>query len=285
MEHFFKTTVFGLLTKDIYSRQMDCSTHKYCINVRDEKKQYDTYAKTLDEADVYTDPSGAKEKCLVLPLMQGHLNCSYLVDDGLKHDLKDVLDFLKTGKRKLEAYVSKKEASWDIDYQMLPEPEDANVKSFQKVVYTLWVRLMKTLTEYRQASTAWIKPGPMPFFQDIRNKWKGNFSDFDITERLTFDATVKRVGQSCGNGKPTIDYYECSGNYNSLYFSSAKSYEKFVRKRGAPIIQPGRALLWPGLSLSHHISKTVPAWSMSGRYFAFVSNICFKYFVNLDCLT
>jgi hypothetical protein len=245
------------------------------------------HAKELDDADVYTDPHDSGKKCLALPLVQGHLNCSYLMEDGLWYDLEDILDFAKAGNTsgRIVSHMSKKEASWDIDYQMLPEPEETNVKSFEKVVYTLWVRLMKTLVEYRQASTAWIKPRPMPFFQDIRNKWKGNFSDFDITERLTFDATVKRVGQSCGNGKPTIDYFECSGSYNSLYFSSAKSYEKFVRKRGAPIIQPGQALLWPGLSLSHHISKTVPAWSMSSRYFAFVSNICFKYFVNLNCLT
>ena len=30
-------------------------------------------------------------------------------------------------------------------------------------------------------------------------------------------------------------------------------------------MQPRTALVWPGLSLQHHMRQSVPAWSMSGR--------------------
>lgn len=66
-------------------------------------------------------------------------------------------------------------------------------------------------------------------------------------------------------GNPTIKYYECSSRYNKIYFDAAQSFQKYARKRAAPIIQPMTALVWPGLSLQHHIGHSVPAWSRSSR--------------------
>jgi hypothetical protein len=125
--------------------------------------------------------------------------------------------------------------------------------------------MMKTLSSIKEASTVWIKPQPINFFQHNNYTWLNNFTDFDIKQRLEFDKTVRENKQSCEVGKPTIEYNDCSSSYNSIFFSAAKSFGMYARKRGPPIVKPGRAMIWPGLSIHHHVAHSVPAWSMSSR--------------------
>ena len=136
--------------------------------------------------------------------------------------------------------------------------------SYSKVAYVLWVRLMKALTSIQEASTAWVQPSSLPFF-DPSSSWLSNYTDFDISRHLRFDADVEKTGQSCDKGKPSIDYFQCSPRYNSLFFRSAQSFNRYARKRGPAVIQPKTALIWPGLSISHFLGNSVPAWSKSSR--------------------
>lgn len=138
------------------------------------------------------------------------------------------------------------------------------VTSYTKVAYVLWVRLMKALSSIKEASTAWVQPGPLPFFVNV-SSWVSDYADFDISAQIAFDATVQKMGQSCEEGKPSIEYRSCSPSYTSLYFSASQSFNRYARRRGPPVVKPRTALIWPGLTIAHHVSHSVPAWSMTNR--------------------
>lgn len=195
---------------------------------------------------------------------QGYFDCKFWLDEGFEYDVQDVASLAESGEQ-LKTYQSKQAVGWSVSKADVPSPSDRFTKSYSEVAYTLWVRLMKKLSQFRAASTAWVKPQPLPFFSDNREEWLDSFQDFDMVDRLQFDDTVRSKTQSCKDGNPTIEYYQCSSRYNRLYFDAAQNFQKYVRKRAAPIIRPGAALVWPGLSLQHHMGHSVPAWSKTGR--------------------
>ena len=186
------------------------------------------------------------------------------MDDGFEHDVQEVEELAASGKQ-LRTFQSKRDVGWSISKLSVPNLKDMHTKSYSNVAYTLWMRMMSRLSNSRAASTAWIKPQALPFFSHNRDEWLSEFQDFDMSGRIKFDQSVKSSTQNCKDGNPTINYYECSSQYNKLYFDAAQSFQKYARKRAAPIIQPKTALVWPGLSLQHHVGHSVPAWSRSSR--------------------
>lgn len=259
----FYSKIYQIISEDIVSRKFQCPAGSLepCFNVRVGKKAYETTVRQVDASVNYADEQG-NQVCLALPLVQGFIDCKYWMRDGLRAEVEEVAA-LKG--RRLTTFQSKKELSWEVDETLIPDASSPHVKSFSKVAYTIWVRLMKALLSNRESATAWIKPKPLPFFQHSRAEWLIRYQDFDISRHLSFDEAVRKVGQSCEPDKPIIDYKTCSSSYNSLFFSAGSAFDKFARKRGAPIVQPGTALLWPGLSLAHHLGQSVPAWSRSRR--------------------
>jgi hypothetical protein len=93
---------------------------------------------------------------------------------------------------------------------MVPELGDGFTKDYAKVAYTLWVRMMNQLSTVRAASAAFVKPQPLPFFSHNKQGWLRNFTQFDMVQRLSFDAALAKSTQSCKDGNPTIEYFECS---------------------------------------------------------------------------
>ena len=171
--------------------------------------------------------------------------------DGLKYDLEDVLATLDSGER-FTTFHTKQEVAWTPSRSYLPtvSPDADYITSYSQVAYTLWVRLMKTLSSIKEASTAWVQPASLPFYDNSSSPysaWVGNYTDFDISSQLAFDDSVKKLGQSCEVGKPSIEYRQCSERYNQLFFSAAQSFNRYARRRGPVVVQPRTALIWPGL--------------------------------------
>lgn len=131
-------------------------------------------------------------------------------------------------------------------------------------MYTLWVRFMQLLSTNQDLSTAWAKPVLLPFFQDDVD-YLQRFQGFSLATKLTTEKNIEDYGNDCESDKPIIKYDQCSERFISLWKESAKSMDQHVRKRG-PAIIPGRAaLIWPGLSLSHFLANSIPAWNAHAR--------------------
>ena len=160
--------------------------------------------------------------------MTGYIDCKFWMSDGLKYDIEDIMPLAIKGES-FKTFQKKEDVGWSVDKYLIPSPETPFVTSYSEVSYTLWIRLMKTLLQFRESSTAWIKPAPLPFFQHHAKDWIGNFSEFDISRHLKFESDVKKTGQSCGNGEPTIDYRQCSSRYTSLYGSASDAFELYAR--------------------------------------------------------
>jgi hypothetical protein len=197
------------------------------------------------------------------------------MQDGIRFDINDVSQLIESGESLL-TYHTKQKVAWSPSQAFMPSIDDAtqtyimddDSSAYYRVAYVLWVRLMKTLSSIEEASTAWVQPGNLPFSSNDTQTmppWVSKYTGFDISAQVAFDANVKKVGQNCKEGSPTIEYRQCSPNYNLLYFGASRSFNRYVRRRGPPIIQPKTALLWPGLTITHHLSNSVPAWSNSSR--------------------
>lgn len=110
--------------------------------------------------------------------------------------MQDVAALADSGEQ-LKTYQSKKDVGWSVSKASVPSLNERFTRSYSDVAYTLWVRLMKKLSQFRAASTAWVKPQPLPFFSHNREEWLNSFQDFDMVDRLRFDETVRSKTQSC----------------------------------------------------------------------------------------
>lgn len=214
--------------------------------------------------DFFTSiPSKKDQRCLRLATVKGLLECRYMMGDGLLDDAKDVLH--QNNSRVLKTFATGRSLGWMVEKRMVPDTSKEATTSLSKVVYTLWVRLVLALLRSSDASTAWIKPRPINFFEQYAQHWKAQKWEFNIINRLKHDRRIRENGQNCEDDKPRIQYRKCSASFNSIYFSAASSFEKYARKHAATIIPAGSALIWPGLSLRHKLGRSVAAWSMSDR--------------------
>jgi hypothetical protein len=123
---------------------------------------------------------------------------------------------------------------------------------------------MHLLSNNQDLSAVWAKPVPLPFFQNDA-QYLQRFTGFSLATKLKTEEVIEEYGNDCDSGKPVIRYDQCSNNFISLWQESAKSMDQHVRRRG-PAIVPGRAaLIWPGLSLSHFLKNSIPAWNAHVR--------------------
>jgi hypothetical protein len=214
--------------------------------------------------------------CFVLGVVRGDLDCKFWYRDGLGADIRAVQELDAS---QLLTAVRKKPAPWTIyASQLFPPLEELSTKadgttmlqpvmhtkSYTKVVNTLWVRFMHTLTTSPKFSAAFAKPEPLPFFQNDADYLR-SFQSFDLVQKLGIERAIQEFGSKCESSSPIIKYNDCSESFNQLWKESAASMDSHVRKKGPPIIPKRTALIWPGLSLSHFLHDAIPAWSLQGR--------------------
>jgi hypothetical protein len=123
---------------------------------------------------------------------------------------------------------------------------------------------MHTLSSNAELSTTWGKPVPLPFFQN-NTEYLKRFQSFSLATQLKTEESIEEYGNDCSLDSPVIKYDQCSANFITLWRESAKSMNEHIRRQG-PVVVPGRAaLIWPGLSLSHFLQNSIPAWSTHTR--------------------
>jgi hypothetical protein len=123
---------------------------------------------------------------------------------------------------------------------------------------------MQHITSNAAFSAAWIHPVPLPFFQNDA-EYLGNFTGFDLSAKLDTEKNIAAKGNTCNKNSPIIKYDRCSDKFNSLWFEAARSTASHLRKQGPAVISGRTALIWPGLSVSHFLGDSIPAWSIHRR--------------------
>ena len=123
---------------------------------------------------------------------------------------------------------------------------------------------MSILSSNKQLSALWARPVPLQFFQDDKEYLK-RFVTFDLSSKLATEKAIAERGNRCEKTDPVIDYNSCSEHFIDLWREAGASMRRHVRFQGPPVLHPRTALVWPGLSLSHFLSDSVPAWSMHVR--------------------
>ena len=193
--------MYNLLSSDVRKTIFECEpgfAEQMCMNVRDKTNRRRIVQQVVDGSALYTNPLDPKKKdqCIAFNLARGYFDCKFWIEDGFEYDLQDVAKMAETGER-LNTSQSKQDVGWSVSKALLPDTNSRFTKSYSEVAYTLWVRMMKKLSQVRAASTAWIKPKPLPFFSHSRIAWLDSFQDFDMQDRLNFDETVKSSTQNC----------------------------------------------------------------------------------------
>jgi hypothetical protein len=146
--------------------------------------------------------------CFVLGVVRGDLDCKFWYQDGLGADIRAVQELDAS---QLLTAVRKKPAPWTIyASQLFPPLEELSTKadgttmlqpvmhtkSYTKVVNTLWVRFMHTLTTSPKFSAAFAKPEPLPFFQNDADYLR-SFQSFDLVQKLGIERAIQEFGSKC----------------------------------------------------------------------------------------
>lgn len=204
-----------------------------------------------------------QQKCLLLATVKGLLDCKFYLGDGLVDDVKYIQKYMSTRKTfSLKTNGTDTGVGWNLDRNMILDPNKDNTTEYNKVVYTLLVRSLMAMLENKESSTSWMKPEAVPFFDNHSQFWHTNFPGFNIRNELDFDNIVGERGQNCQGDLPQIKYGQCSQDFTSLYTEAANSFAKYARKHGSTIVPAKSVLVWPGLSFGFHTSKSIPAWSL-----------------------
>ena len=98
----------------------------------------------------------------------------------------------------------------------------------RQVVYTLWVRFMKVLSENAALSARWAKPVRLPFYE--QNKaYLEEFQGFNLAPKLEIEQSIKENTNNCDAPKPVVLRYDrCSDGFNQLWKASGRSVEVFI---------------------------------------------------------
>lgn len=200
--------------------------------------------------------------CLKLAVPTGKIDCKYWLSDGLGEDVAVAKGYANKAFR---SAVRERAASWTVEGDMMPDLNLQHTREFKEVAYTLWVRFMGILTKSKTYSAVWAKPVTLPFYED-NAEYLSTFQGFNLASKLETESAIEKNGNSCEDTNPTvINYDRCSDEFTSLWVEAARSMQSHVRKQGPPVI-PGRsALIWPGLTLAHHLADSIPAWSTYAR--------------------
>lgn len=266
----FLQKVLGLMTDKIWSGISKISKdYRHCMACPPQKLSNGKYSSTRSITDNFflniTDKANKVNECLRLDGVLGAFDCKYYVKKGLEVDAKIVYNEATLRGSSMKTFAKKQALSWTVQAGLVVHPEAASTKNSNSVMYTLWTRMVMSLLSAKEASTVWVKPEPLEFFQHNKEQWLDSYEEFNLIGRLQFDKRVEDKGQNCDTGKPIITYTKCSSQFNSLYFTAGAAFDKYVRKHGATIVPARSALVWPGLSLQFHAGKSVPAWSFSQR--------------------
>lgn len=96
-------------------------------------------------------------------------------------------------------------------------------------------------------------------------EYLARFTGFNLASKLATEKTIEERGNSCDEGDPIIQYDRCSQDFIKLWQEAGKSMDNHVRRKGPAVVPANTALVWPGLSLSHFLQESIPAWSYNSR--------------------
>lgn len=255
----FNRRIYQILTEEVLNiSQPDCSTYNdRCIPAVRKSGQPDRSRKI--DATFFQTRGG--KQCFILGMVTGNIDCKFWLRDGIDADVAVVS---RLNNAPLKSAVRKKYASWSVYTNDMPDPAQPHTLSYAKVARTLWVRFMDVLASNATLSAKWIRPVPLPFFEDDPT-YRASFAGFNIAHKLDTERIIEERGNDCGGNNTVIQYDRCSENFNALWKSAGQSMDAHVRQRGPVVIPSKTTLIWPGLSYAHHMADAVPAWSLHAR--------------------
>ncbi len=83
----------------------------------------------LDDS-FYTSSADGKQKCLILGVLTGEIDCKYWMSDGLGADVKAAKEY---SNRVLRSAVRAKTASWTVDASLMPDEALEHSRDFSEV--------------------------------------------------------------------------------------------------------------------------------------------------------
>jgi hypothetical protein len=222
---------------------------------------------------VYQTPSF----CFKTKVPTGFFKCAFQNNQMVK----DAASRARDNTNKILNSVSKKDSLLLKTTSLLLSDSDLAIGTrYRKTVYTLFISVLKKLTE---DSTNGItgKLSSMQMFQDYYKIWESEpFKSFDIDSEKRFDTYIQKNTNNCRdtNNVPVIDYSNCSSEFMEIYNGAKNAFDANIRQKTNVIIPKKHTGIWAGVPFSQHLNDAIPAWSQ-----AFNSGLLVFDFV-FDCL-
>jgi hypothetical protein len=137
------------------------------------------------------------KSCFRISKPKGLFDCKFMANQetGLLEEVKEVSSLAGT---RIQSAATGKMAEWSV---MTNRALDVNVKNdyydveeFERLIYTLYVRMMKHIVSFaeKSATSPHVKPMQLPFHLDNPD-YIVNFEGFDLIPRRQFEQRIKQV--------------------------------------------------------------------------------------------